>query len=129
MALEMFVVQEFKEIATRRFTVHGNLLWRGEVRDRLVCVEGGALVNRGQKSAVPVVRTDLRDAARIRDSDERGQIAALAHERLTDPRTHARETIEGEAGGHLVFGGTVRVRLRRHRVDEANVVGRSGEVR
>ena len=76
-----------------------------------------------------MVRPDLRHAARIRNRDERGQVLALAPDRVTDPRAHARETIEGEAGGHLVFGGTVRVRLRRHGMDEAKVVRQSRKVR
>ena len=99
------------------------------LRDRLVGVEGRALKHGRQESRAPVVRPDLRHAARIGNGDERRQVLVLGAQGVAHPRAHAGKAIEGEAGAHLIFGRAVRVGLGRHRVDEAHVVRQVGQVR
>ena len=76
-----------------------------------------------------MVRSDLRNASRIRNRDEDGQILILRAERVADPRAHAGKTIENKSGAHLVLGGAVRVRLCRHRMNETKIVGQFRELR
>jgi len=56
--------------------------------EQTVILDGGmsnALEDRGQEGARPVARADLRNAARIGDRDEGGQVVRLGTERITHP--------------------------------------------
>ena len=76
-----------------------------------------------------MIRPHLRHAARIGNGDEGRQILVLRAQRVAHPRAHAGKAVERETGAHLVLGRAVRVRLGRHRVDEAQVVGQLRQVR
>ncbi len=71
----------------------------------------------------------MRHAARIGDRDKRRQILARRTECVTCPAADGGEAVEREAGAHLVFSGPVRIRFRRHRMDETHLVRETAEVR
>ena len=100
-----------------------------EVGDRAVGVERGPLADGRQEPARPVRRPLLRAAARVGDRDERGQVLVRRPERVRRPGAEAGEALGGEPRAHEHLARPVRVRLRRHRVDEAHLVGQLRQVR
>src|SRR4051794_9529105 len=76
-----------------------------------------------------MVWANLRHTPRIGNSHEGWEILVFTAQCITNPRSHAGKTIEGEAGAHLIFGRTVRVRVGRHRMDETHFVRQGSEVR
>ena len=72
-----------------------------------------ALVGDGQEAGGEVALVVVRQAARVGQHDERGQVVGEAAEAVGDPRAHAREAGQDEAGVHHVAGRAVDVRLAR----------------
>src|SRR5687768_13567778 len=108
---QMQLIEQLEKIARFELGRRRDLLWRREMRNRLPGAERGPLKNCRKKSGVPMIRADLRNPARIRDGHESGEIAVLGAERVAHPCAHARKSVESEAGTHLVFGRSVRVRF------------------
>ena len=100
-----------------------------KVVDRLGGVEGRPLECRRQKTGSPAVDARLGRAARVGDGDVCREVVVLAAQRVTGPRSHAREPLQRVAGAHVVFARAVRVRLAGERVDEAQLVRHLPDVR
>jgi hypothetical protein len=126
---EVRLVEPRQELAAGPVGVRGQPRGPGEVRDRLVGVEGRALEHGRQERALPLPRADLRPAAGIGDRHECRQVVAFAPQGVGRPGAHAGKAVEREPGGHLVLGRAVGVALGRHRVDEAHLVGEVAEHR
>ena len=129
MAGEVVVIEPADEVARRpvgRFRERGGA---GEIRDGAVGAQGRPLKHGREKAARPLPRADLRHTARVGDGDKRREIVALAPQGVGGPGPHARETVEREARCHLALGRPVRVRLRRHRMDEAHPIGKGTQAR
>ena len=88
-----------------------------------------ALVRRGQEAGAPVGRAVGGEAARVGQDDERRQVVGQAAQAVADPRAHAGEARQHEAGVLHERRRAVDVRLRDHRVDEGDVVDARAEVR
>ncbi len=87
------------------------------VRTRL---EPGPLVGAGQKTARPVERVSLGQAASlgVGHDDEAGQVFVLRAESVSDPGADRRKAHARQAGVHHEQGRTVVVRLTVERVQE-----------
>ena len=71
----------------------------------------------------------MRDAARVEERDEGGQILIVGAQRIANPRSDTREPVECEACGEEVFGRPVGVALTGEGMNESDVVGQFGQVR
>ena len=77
----------------------------------------------------PVDRAAGRQAARVGDDDERGQVVGLAAQAIGQPGAERREAVQAKAGVLLKRRRRVVRRLGDHRVDDGQFVGHLGEVR
>ena len=127
--LQVAVIEAAQELTGGLVGFRRDPGWPGQVGDGALGAERRALEGRRQEGAVPMARTILGDPARVGDGHERRQVLVLAAQRVGHPGAHARESIEGEARAHLALRRAMRVRLPRHRMDEAHLVGQVGEVR
>ena len=114
----------------------------GLARDagRVVEVEDGvsfgtelhALVLGGEEAAAPLARGDgLRRASLAGgdEDDEAGEVFGFGAESIGDPGAHARPPRDLRAGVHEHVRGVVVDGIRRHRADDADVVGHGTDVR
>ena len=103
----------------------------GEVGDGRAAdgVEDRALVGDGQEPGGEVPLLVVRQAAGVRQDDERRQVVREPAEAVGEPCPEAREPGQHEPGVHHVAGRAVHVRLRRDRHQERHPVHVPGEVR
>ena len=120
--LKVALIHPLEKAARRRIGAWGNIFRTRKVVDRLGGVEGCSLERHRQKTGSPAIDARLGCAARIGDGDIGRQIIVLATKRITCPRSHAWEPLQGVPGAHVVFARAVRVRLAGERVDEAQLV-------
>ncbi len=88
-----------------------------------------ALAGSGEETAAPVGRAVGGEAAGVGQHHEGGQVVGQTAEAVADPRTHAGEARQDEAGGLHERGRAVDVGLGDHRVQEGHVVHAFGQVR
>ena len=82
----------------------------------------------GQKTVAPIRLAVGRLAAKIGNRDIGRQIFVGAAQGIAEPRAGRWKTFRDVAGVHEDTAGAVGVGLRRHRMDEGDVVNMLGHV-
>lgn len=127
--LEMTLVESLQEVCGGAVGAGGDAIGSCEEADGILGIESGALIRGGQEGGAPVVARGLRIAARIWNGNVGRQIFVFGAERVVHPSTGGWKTFERLSGGHEGLAGAVRVRLRRHAVEEKEVVRALTELR
>ena len=118
----MAFVEALQEVCRSAVGAVGDTVGSSEEADGVFGIESGSLIRRGQKRGAPVVARSLRIAARIRNGDVGRQVFVFGAERVVHPGSGGGKTFERLPSGHEGLAGAVRVCLRRHAVEEKEVV-------
>ena len=131
----MRTVEALQKITARLLSVATKLReafgWKQIGYGRLfgIRLQGRPLMNGGEKACAPVDNTTGRQAALIRQHDERRQILALTAEAIGDPCTHARKTWQDVAGVGHEHRRSMQRALALHGVNKGHVINTVSELR
>ena len=116
------LIESLKEVCGGAIGARRDAIGSSDESDGVFGIESGPLIRRGQKRGAPVVARSLRIAARIRNGDVGRQVFVFGAERVVHPGSGRGKTFERLPSGHEGLAGAVRVCLRRHAVEEKEVV-------
>lgn len=122
-------VEPLQEVRRGFVGARGDAIGARKEANRVLRIESGALIRSGKKGGAPVVARGLRIAAWIGNGDVGRQVFVLSAERVVHPRARRRKALQRLPRGHEGLAGAVCVRLRRHAVEEKEIVRACAELR
>jgi hypothetical protein len=126
---EVAFVETLQEVGGRFVATGGDAVRSCEEANGVFGIEGGALISGRKEGGAPIVARGLGIAAWIGNGDVGRQIFVFSAERVVHPGTGGGKAFQGLAGGHEGLARAVRVRLRRHAVEEKEIVRAPTELR